>query len=136
MVDSSARRSMSRSEGLSVRTVTIGVMLVIALFGWGFAATAYAHSLEQWDPTVARTGSNLPVSAGGAGLIMMLHAVLDLCKNSIVQIPSVFQVLRFTFSEWIALPISIAIVEGLAAAAGFKLASVEREMAKTSRRKR
>lgn len=127
---------MAKSSGMSVRTVTALVMLVIALFGWGFAATGYAHSIEAWDPTADRLGSNLPVSDSVSGLMMMAHSFLDFCRNSLVQIPRVAQVMRFTFSERMALPISIAIVEGLAAAAGFKLASVEREMAQTSRRKR
>ncbi|MCC7425107.1 MAG: hypothetical protein IT428_32970 [Planctomycetaceae bacterium] len=126
---------MSRSEGLSVRTMTILVMLVIALFGWGFAATGYAHSLEAWDADAARTVGNVRVRGGAGGLMMMVHSFFDFCKNSLVQIPSVFQVIRFTFSERIALPISIALVEGLAAASGFKLASVEREMARNSRQR-
>lgn len=120
---------------MSVRTMTILVMLVIALFGWGFAATGYAHSLEAWDSDAARTVGNVRFRGSAGGLMMMVHAFIDFCINSIVQIPSVFQVIRFTFTERIALPICVGIVEVVAALAGFKLASVEREMTRTSRRR-
>ena len=119
---------MAQHDGLSVRTVTILMMAVVALFGWAFAATGYADSIAPFHAAHGPDLDGLPVTTSVQGLTMMAYSFCVLCKNALVQIPSLFSVVAFTFRERIGIPITVGVLEALVVGAGVKLAAMERDL--------
>ena len=110
---------MSDQESeLSIGGVVVMLMLVIAAFGWAFAAAGYAHEFENWGSGVGR------------------RAFGSFIRNAFSQIPNFFAVVSFTFSKRFWLVIVILVLEGLALLAGLGMKKLERDWDKPPRRRR
>jgi hypothetical protein len=125
---------MAKKEGMSVRKVTILSMLAIAYVGWGLAASGYAYHAENRGPTVISSAG----ARGGAGaaLATLGVAFLEMLSKSLVQIPSVFSVIGFTFRDRPWLPIAIVVVEGLVIGGGYLMWRFEQQLETERRRNR
>ena len=93
-------------------------MIAIALLGWAFFAAAYAHAEQDWG--------------SGAGR----RALRVFFANAIQQVPNMGAVLSFVFTKRLWLVGIVAGLEGLAVLLGWKMRSLEREMATPRHRRR
>lgn len=103
-------------EGLSIRAVVVLAMLVIAAFGWAFAAAAYAHEMEGW--------------ASGMG---GRHAFSAFALNAVTHIPQAFEVIGFTFTKRLWLAIVILVLEFLVLLGGLGLKKIEKASSRIPR---
>lgn len=107
----------------SVTWVVAMVMLLIAAFGWAFMAAGYAHHQEGWRTggAEATDGPMVPRRAGRA-------ALADFFGNALQQIPNVFAVVSFSFTNQIWLPILILVLEVLAVIGGYQMQRLEESL--------
>jgi hypothetical protein len=106
---------MTRGEdhGASIGCVVVLMMVVIACFGWAFAAAAYAHEMEDWG--------------SGTGKAESLIAFF---VNALVHVPLFFQVVGFAFSKRLWLVIVFGALEVFAILVGVGLKRIEKEWSK------
>lgn len=127
-------KKSTKREGMSVRNVTILVMIVVLYFGWGTAAVRYRQSKELWRPggeeiqelSTQRLTRSRGVAAMGASLV-------GFTLNSVQQVPRVFSVAAYTFRRQIQIPILVVLIEGLVAGGGYAMWRMEQHMEKTKR---
>ncbi len=121
---------MAAHEGISVRRMTVLLIVAVALLGWAFAAAGYAQAVDGWH---ARQGAGeVAASAArhvrGRGLSMLAVTLWDFFLNAVLQIPNLFAVLGFTFRERFWLPVTFAVIEILVLVGSWRLAALEKEM--------
>ena len=116
------KKSDQKSEsGFSITTITIGVVVIIAVFGWGAMATAYAQSGgKTLDEGIAALGP-----ASGRGLLFLITAFVWFFWNLFVQIPNALDVISYCFRSQPSIPIGILVIEILAITGGFGLKFAE-----------
>jgi hypothetical protein len=114
---------------IPIIAVTAGVMLVVALFGWGFAAAGYAHHAEGW-----REEAPDLESSGGTFRGKRKAAFADFVMNGVSQLPNFPAVVSYTFAEKMWLAVVIGVLEILALAGGFGLKLVESNLSQPPRR--
>lgn len=109
------------SRGVTITRVVIGMVGVIALFGWGALACSYdaAHSELVVDETMQTTPRR------GAALRLLILAVVKVVVTSIDRIPDCFSVIGWHLQHRIWLPIAILGFMGVAVLSGFGLKAME-----------
>lgn len=120
---------------LPIGCVVVAVMVVIALFGWGFMAGMYtaahikkmsemsAEELEEFaDTSVIDTVKN--------------EDKIRFLLNALDQLPNAPTVIAWNFANHIWLPLTILLLELLAIFGGRKLKSLEKQLAKPYKRRR
>lgn len=114
-------------RGFPILVVVALMMVVIALFGWCFMAAQYAHAVEGKRAGAVIVSANMRVSRG-AGLAMMVTSVLELFSTGVQQLPNLPAVIGFNLRHRLWLPITIVVVELLAAGAGVGLKHIEQKL--------
>lgn len=109
------------NRGLSIINVVIGMVIVIALFGWGSLACSYdtAHSELVVDETMQTTPRR------GAAVRLLILSVIKFVSTSIARIPDCFAVIGWHFQHRIWLPLVILGFMGTAVLCGFGLKAME-----------
>lgn len=116
----------------STSKVIVMLMLAIAFFGWAFAAAAYAHSEEGWrqatgsnvaDPT--QVGQDERFEDGGSIRRSKKSSLTDFIWNAFRQIPNLFSVIAFTFTERLWLIILFACLEAGALGLGYAMSKID-----------
>jgi len=109
------------SRGLSITNVVIGMVVVIALFGWGSLACSYdaAHAEFVVDETMQRAPRR------GAAIRLLILSVAKFVGTSITRIPDCFSVIGWHLQNRIWLPILILSLMGVAVLSGFGLKAME-----------
>lgn len=136
-VTNKKRKKKKKDEEPSTHKVIAMLMVAIALFGWACAAAAYAHAKEGWrsneaekfieensaeDPNETRFGRRS--RARGAMIKNVFVSLKDFVFNAFRQIPNVFSVIAFTFTERLWLIILFACLEGGAVFLGYIMEKV------------
>jgi hypothetical protein len=131
---------MAESEK-SISWIVTAVMIVIAIFGWGFLAGSYdgAHSEMQYSdgqtefeglPVRARRPGRWSVVAGA------INAGIYFTATSFKQLPNFFSVISWHLTNRIWLPGIILVLEAGAFVGGLALTSLEKKLAQPYRRRR
>jgi hypothetical protein len=126
-----------KKSGLSVRTVTLLAMGVVAYLAWGVAAAGYAGHAEGWragGQAIDVLQTSRPTRS--RGIVAMAAALVDFGVNSVVQIPRGFSVIGHTFRERLWLPVVAAAVIALTAFGGYRLHAFEQTLEQEKRRRR
>ncbi|WP_417389311.1 hypothetical protein [Gimesia sp.] len=131
------KKAKSQDDEPSTHKLIALVMLGIALFGWACAAAAYAHAKEGWrsnetERFAAENEGELESdfrstrrrAAGAAMFKTAFNSLMDFIGNAFRQIPNVFAVIAFTFSERLWLVILFAVLEGGALGLGYVMEKV------------
>lgn len=116
----------------SITTVTIGVVIVIAIFGWGAMASAYAQS----GHFTLDDGGVGEVSAAAGGIWFMIGGLVWFFWNIFAQIPNFVDVLKYSLNNQLSLLFGIALLEILAIAGGFGLKFAEGHLEDPYRKQR
>jgi len=120
------------NEGKSIRWVVIVAMILVAYVAWGCLAAAYA----------GRDGNTGVMGMGGGrlrsrGIMMMISLALSFLVTSVTQIPNVFSVISWNFSNRLWLPVLFIVVEICIGVGGIGLQKLENNLAQpTGRRKK
>lgn len=121
----------------SVFWIVAALMIIVALFGWAFAAAGYAHDAEGW-----REGGTdvLPTGMDGRPDLSRRRnksaAMADFVTNAIQQLSNIPAVVSFTFKDRIWLPIVVGILEVLLIGGGFGMKKLEKELSSPAKRPR
>ena len=112
----------SPDRGMSVTSVTIGVVIVIMFFGWGAMASSYAQS----NPSNMED-LELTTIGGGiiGGILFIVAGIVWFFINAFAQIPNILDVFAYCFRQQIGIPICTVIVAILAVLGGFGLKMAE-----------
>lgn len=100
------RRTSQQGEDTSTAKIIAMLMVVIALFGWAFAAAAYTHAEQGWRHEAA----NSEVHSDGLSYDKCFKefnhkkressaALGDFFGNAVLQVPNVFSVIAFNFQH-------------------------------------
>lgn len=122
------------SAGKSVKWVIGAVMILIALFGWGYMAGVYATNVEQFHADLPRRTSYRGYQARVTRAVDsgMWHFV----SNGLRQIPNAPEVISYNFAKQIWLPITIGLLELAAVGGGFGMKRLEQSLNAPPRRRR
>ncbi len=116
--------------GKSIGWVITMSMIVVGVIGWCMLATAYADYSE--GSSMVAGGAARIRRTSGAGLL--IGAIVKMAINGVVQIPSVFSVIKFAFQKRLGVVIGIVVVEVLLLVGGLWMKKVEKEMENEKRR--
>lgn len=109
-------------EGKSIKSVVIGLVIVILIAGWGCMASSYEAAqtalLDDIEEVEAPRGRV-------SGMIMLIRALIIFADTAISQIPNVFSVIGWHLQNRIWLPIVILMLAGCAVLFGFGLKMME-----------
>ena len=99
--------SLKQNASTSLIWIVVAVAVVVACFGWGLAASFYAHDIHRFDAD--------PLAAGERSLSILAipQGVATFLYVSITQLPNLFSVIAYVFKSHIWLPITVLVVEGL-----------------------
>ncbi len=114
------------NEGKSINWVIGALVVVIALFGWGYMAGLYATNVEEFQADPSR---RLGQTRRGA-------AMGEFIGNGFRQIPNAPAVLSSNFSKQLWLPIVIVVLEAGAIGGGFVMKRVEQNLNAPVRQRR
>lgn len=118
---------MAKKKERSIKWIVIMSMIFVAYVGWGFMATSWPGAAV---PEVAPPeGTTVRVSARGFGFALLIASILTFLVNSVTQLPNLFSVIAWQFSNQIWLPILFIILEGLIVAGGVGLVKLEAHLA-------
>ena len=122
----------------SITWVVAGVMIVIAVVGWGCMASSYASTQSSAAISDQPETLDLPprIPRKGAALVLAAVGILTFLYTAIEQLPNFPWVIGWHLSERIALPLGILVLEGLALLAGLFLKSLEKKLAQPYRPRR
>ena len=123
----------------SITWIVTAVMILIAIFGWGFLAGSYdgAHSerLSEMSPRV-RPDSDIRLIRRPGVVTVAVAAAVKFTYTAFAQIPNMRLVIGWHFSNRVWLPLTIVALEMLAFLGGFSLKYLESQLAQPYRRKR
>lgn len=114
----SKKRQASTGEK-SVSSVVIGIVLVIAVLGWGCLATAFDGARPLADSTAS--GS----LRGGRGLGFLIRGLIVVGVTSVKQLPNFFAVISWNLRHRIWLVLGIIVLEACAILFGVGLKMME-----------
>jgi|SRR6185369_4998956 len=129
-----------KKRRLSITHVVLLAMLIVAVLTWGFCATEYAQSVDEFY-NVNPLRRTLHIQGDGRfryGLSrwgLTIDALRVFAVNSITQIPRAPQVVSYTFQNRLWVVITFAVLETLVLGGGLVLKSVERNLAAERRRR-
>jgi hypothetical protein len=122
---------MSSDSDKSITWIVTAVMIVIAVFGWGFLAGSYvgAHPVERkiQVPTAnvsdIRVGRESVITVGIAASAVFIY-------TAVTQLPNFFTVILWHLTDRIWLLVLLLLLEVLAVAGGWSLRQLEQQLAK------
>jgi Kef-type K+ transport system membrane component KefB len=125
--------AVAKNEGLSIRTITILLLVLVLVIGWCFFAAEYAKDVEGWQ-----AGGGSIVSGRVTFVIAMFYAMCSMGYNGLAQLPNLFSVISHSIFERTALAIVFVMLLSLIVAFGVGLKVVEYKMEgpKLARRKK
>ncbi|QDT34596.1 hypothetical protein [Thalassoglobus polymorphus] len=117
----SKKKKQNDSDGVSITQVVIGIMIVIAVMGWGAMASSYvgAHSVVSFDET------SRPRMTRISAIGILIRALIEFVIIAVQQLPNLFSVIGWHLGNRIWLPSTIIALEGAALFFGFGLKSME-----------
>ena len=133
-----ARRTVQQDDGTSTTKVIAMLMIAIALFGWAFAAAAYAHVAEGWrmseieqvseenaDDDSNEVEYDQRFEDSGNFRRESRASLRDFIWNAFRQIPNFFSVVAFSFQHRLWLVILIACLEAGALFLGYVMGKID-----------
>jgi hypothetical protein len=141
-IDMSYDESSPEEGGWSLKWVILVSMVLIAMFCWCLAAAGYARENLGWRKNAqeedakhaAEAQRDMPRSGRWVAIAAMIKAFLQFLWNGVVQLPRFPWVIAHAFTKSIWVVILFGVLEGLAGFLGWKLAALEKELKKESRR--
>ena len=123
----------------SITWIVTAVMVVIALFGWGFLAGSYdgAHAevLDELPADVQRD-SNIRLTRRPSVVTVAVAAAIKFTYTALAQMPNLPSVIAWHFSNRVWLPLTIVLLEVLAFLGGFSLKYLESQLSQPYHRNR
>ncbi len=118
----SKKKKQNDPDGVSITHVVIGIMIVIAVMGWGAMASSYveAHTVFSFDES-SRPPRMTRISAIG----ILISALIQFVVTAVQQLPNLFSVIGWHLGNRTWLPSTIIALEGAALFFGFGLKSME-----------
>ena len=113
------KRRRKSGDEWHITHVALALAIVIAFFGWAFAAAHYANSVEGWTATgsdppseLARRGTTR-TGARAMFVVLMVKGFSGFIANSFAQLPDAPWVVMHVFRDMIWIPIIVLILEAL-----------------------
>jgi len=106
-------------------------MLLIAVFGWAFAAAGYAHSEEGWRSRGVQDADHTQSISRGSR-----RALFDFVANALEQIPNTPAVIGFTVKHRLWFALTVVVLEILALLSGVGLKALEKRLSSPPRRRK
>ena len=126
----------AQKQGKSIEWVVGALMVLILLGSWAMMAGEYAKAEEGWRSDLTAEAEFIQGSPrrlrGGAAMLTSAMGFVDFLENAVVQIPSVFSVLRFTLTEKLWIPVTTILLLATAAGAGYGIRKVEHHLESTA----
>lgn len=117
----------------SITWIVAGVMIVVAVFGWGCLASAYAGAHAPVVDDDDEVGMPRMRVGRGAAIVMAFVAILTFLYHSISEIPNLPWVIGWSLSNRFGLVLGILLVELLVIGGGLGLKSLEKKLAEPYR---
>ncbi|NNJ28157.1 hypothetical protein [Alienimonas chondri] len=120
-------------SGLSLTKTAVALGVVVALFAWGVAAAEYAADAEGWASVAAPEDAEDLSDGGlrrnrGAGLRLMIGALLAFLWNGVVQLPNAPWVIGFTLMNKPLIAVLFVLAELAIAGGAFFLRKLDAEL--------
>lgn len=115
----------------SIIWVIAMVVLLIAVFGWAFAAAGYAHSEQGWRSGGVQGAEQRRSISRGAR-----RALFDFVANAFAQIPNMPAVIGFTIKRRLWLAMTVVVLEIVALISGAGLKALEKRLSSPPRRRK
>lgn len=136
--------STQQESGWSLKWVIMALMILVAFLCWGLAAAGYARANFGWRENAGvedfkqLTGGreNISPRRGRSVMVAMaIKALLEFLWNGLVQLPRFPWVIGHAFTKSIWVVIVFGVLECLLGFMWWKLAALDKELAKESRRR-